>query len=141
MKLLCDLGGETNFTGMMDVDFVLAEGRESAETSPTHILELNPRFSGGVHASLGSGFLSDYMGLLWSCAHGVPDGEMPNRDMWPIVRSDDHTPRCTLRDYNLVGFYARHIWSLLLLRSYCTCAVSAPGRQGQSRASATSTFQ
>lgn len=118
LRLLGDIGRAANYTGMMDIEFVVSEGHERVETPLVRILEFNPRFSGGVHAALGSGFLEDYMSLLVSRAQGSSDEKLHHRETWPLVRSDGHEPRCRLQDYNVVQFYAARMWAMLQLRSW-----------------------
>jgi len=100
VQMLQRIGRASNYTGMMDVEFFMPE-EPSASVS---ILEFNPRFSGAVHSSLTSGFLEDYLDLLYQQL--APARPFASERSWPLIRSDGHEPDSWLRDYNLVKFYA-----------------------------------
>lgn len=117
VKLLSEVGDVAAYTGMMDVEFLAEEVDQYLMTPIINIMEFNPRFSGGVHASLRSGFLEDYFVLLSARVQGVADEETPRRASWPHIRSDGHVPNCNLQNFNPLCFYIRMLWQLVTLRS------------------------
>jgi len=128
VDMLQRIAQASNFTGMMDVEFFVPEDPSEGVS----ILEFNPRFSGAVHSSLTSGFLEDYLDLLYkelerdvspvSLLRSLSRGESfeefvgtlkrcctwtcESQRCGPLTRSDDHEPDSWLRNYNLTKFYA-----------------------------------
>merc|ERR1712061_367041 len=108
----------------MDVEFLVNVDENLAGEEP-YVMEFNPRFSGGVHCAVDSGFLRDYMDILCAICENTPDRELPNRNSWPLVRSDDHTPNSRLKDYNPLKFYlnAKRMWQVCSIAGYFTSNV------------------
>jgi len=86
------LGAATHYTGMMDVEFFISLGLSGRITSGSvaTVLEVNPRFSGFLQATIGSGFIEDYMQLLTRHVQG--DVERYLGEDWPRIRSKNHQP-------------------------------------------------
>merc|ERR1712070_270853 len=127
VAMLQRIGQASNYTGMMDVEFFMPEDPSTGVS----ILEFNPRFSGAVHSSLTSGFLEDYLDVLYK--RRTPDtlsgflktflrlqSQMPvdEGDHMATTRSDGHDPDSRLKDYNLAKFYASRPWMFPLLRKF-----------------------
>merc|ERR1712217_153481 len=124
VQTLQKIGKAANYTGMMDVEFLISMDDSLAGDDP-FILEFNPRFSGGVHCSVGSGFLEDYMDLLYAVCEGTPESDFPNRESWPLIRSDAHTPNSRLKDFNPLKFYLnfKRMWQVCSIAGYFTSNV------------------
>jgi len=112
------IGVAAEYTGMVGVEFIIARDPETGVMTDDEatVLEINARFSGGIHSTMGSGMIQDYMGLLAAVAHGVPDDKLPGHNDWPLVRSDGHIPQSDFLKYNPVGWHLRNLDQLLSVR-------------------------
>merc|ERR1719401_2884063 len=112
------VGAATGYTGVVGAEFLI--NRDPATGVMTDdqatLLEINARFSGGIHSTLGSGFIQDYMGLLAALAAGTPGPDLPLRGQWPLVRSDGHEPQSDFLAYNPVGWSVRNLGQLATVR-------------------------
>jgi len=118
LSALHRIGAATGYTGMMGAEFVISRDPATGVMTDDEatLLEINARFSGGIHSTLGSGFIQDYMGLLAAQVAGTPSRDLPLRSEWPLVRSDGHEPQSDFLKYNPVGWSLRNLGQLATVR-------------------------
>jgi len=118
LSALHRIGGATGYTGMIGAEFVISRDPQTGVMTDDEatLLEINARFSGGIHSTLGSGFIQDYMGLLAALVEGTPSCALPLRNEWPLVRSDGHEPQSDFLAYNPMGWCVRNLGQLATVR-------------------------
>jgi len=118
LSALLRIGAATGYTGMMDAEFLISRDPATGAMvgDEATLLEINARFAGAIHSTLGSGFIQDYMGLLAALAAGAPSRDLPLRSQWPLIRSDGHEPQSDFLEHNPIGWSLRNLGQLATLR-------------------------
>uniref|UniRef100_A0A7S2VK92 ATP-grasp domain-containing protein n=1 Tax=Zooxanthella nutricula TaxID=1333877 RepID=A0A7S2VK92_9DINO len=103
---------------MIGAEFVISRDPQTGVMTDDEatLLEINARFSGGIHSTLGSGFIQDYMGLLAALVGGTPSRDLPLRSQWPLVRSDGHDPQSDFLEHNPIGWSVRNLGQFATVR-------------------------
>jgi len=112
------IGAATGYTGVVGAEFLINRDPVTGVMidEQATLLEVNARFSGGIHSTLGSGFIQDYTGLLAAVVAGTPSRDLPLRNQWPLVRSDGHEPQSDFLAHNPLGWSVRNLGQLATVR-------------------------